>query len=121
MRIAIGLTGWSLVVASMLTLGACDNTKATCEKMCSKMKECLPAQIDEAKKGLPAGAEGAMADKMLEGMKQGFEKAAEECTKSCGDADALKGKLDGAKLDKIKACLDKDCKEYGKCLAEAAK
>jgi hypothetical protein len=120
MRIAIGVMGWTLVVGSLLTLGACDNNKATCEKMCSKMKECLPAQIDEAKKGLPAGAEG-MADKMLEGMKQGFEKAAEECNKTCQDPDAMKGKMDGAKMDKIKACLDKDCKEYTKCLAEAAK
>lgn len=116
MKTMIGAMGWLAVVATMAGLvGACDDTKATCEKMCNKMGECMPAQVDEAMKSLPAGAE-AMKDKMKKQMEEGFKKAVDECKVKCGEDGKELSDEDKKKIEKAKECLDKDCKEFIACI-----
>ncbi len=101
------------------TLASCDDSKAVCKKMCAKMKECVPQQIDEATKKVPAGA-GKMLEGLKEKMKKEFEKAAAECTKSCDEGGKVTAK-DKKSIGKVKKCLDKPCGEYMKCMEAAMK
>lgn len=119
MKTVIGALGWAAVVALTYGLSSCDDTKATCEKMCGKMGECLPAQIDELTKSLPAGND-EMASKMKEEMKKKLEEGVQECKKKCEDPGEVKAE-DKDKIKKVKECLDKDCKDFMKCLETSMK
>jgi len=118
MKTLIGAFGWAICVVMTIGLSSCDDTKATCTKMCSKMTECLPAQLKKATEALPGGG-GEIAKKMEEEMKKEFEKSAEECKKKCDDGDIKD--TDKKEIEKVKACLDKDCDGFMKCLEQAAK
>ena len=74
MKIMIGAIGWATILGLFVGLSGCDDTKKTCEAMCAKVKECLPAQLDAATKSLPEGA-GDVAEKMKEEIKKKLEEA----------------------------------------------
>jgi hypothetical protein len=115
MKTMMGAMGWITVVVLAGSLGACDDTKATCEKMCNKMGECMPAQVDEAMKSLPAGAEG-MKDEMKKKMEESFKKAVDECKSKCGEDGKEISESEKKKIEKAKECLDKDCNEFVTCI-----
>jgi len=120
MKTVIGAIGWASIVALAVGLTSCDDTKATCEKMCAKVKECVPEQIKEMTKNLPAGAE-KMAKEMKEKMEKELEKGADECKKKCGEGDVKVSDADKKKIGKVKACLGKDCKDFMKCMDDSMK
>ncbi len=119
MKTVIGALGWATIVAMTIGLSSCDDTKGTCKKMCGKMGECLPAQIDELTKSLPAGSE-EMAKNMKEEMEKKLKEGVDECNKKCDDPGEVKAE-DKEKIGKVKECLDKDCKDFMKCMETAMK
>lgn len=119
MKIVIGAIGWATVLALTVGLTSCDDSKATCEKMCTKVEECVPEQVKEMTKNLPAGAE-KMAKEMKEKMLKELEKSAAECKKKCGEGGKVSD-ADKKKIGKVKACLDKDCKDFMKCMEDTMK
>jgi hypothetical protein len=118
----LGALGWSTVaLLAAAALPACDDTKATCEKMCGKVKECVPAAIEDAMKSVPAGA-GALGDTLKEKMKAELDKAADECKKQCGGEGGKEiTDADKKKIGEVKKCMDKDCKDFMKCMETAMK
>ena len=116
MKTLIGAFGWATLVALTVGLASCDDTKATCTKMCSKMGECVPEQLKEITKNLPGGSE-----KMAEEMEKQLKKGIEECKETCDDPEKAKGKFDSEDVAKVKECLDKDCKDFMKCMEKAMK
>jgi len=105
MKTTMGATGWGVLVASLVILGACDDTKATCEKMCDKMGECMSAKGQSGAKSQP-GAEGAAEQQQTE-----VAKCKEACEQQKEPSDAEK-----EQLAKAKECLDEDCPAFFACI-----
>lgn len=103
--------GWALVISTIMVAGACDDTKATCEKMCNKMGECMPAQVEAATKSLP----GDLGDEAKKKMEEGFKQAVDECKATC-DQEKEVTEAEKTKIAKAKECLDKDCAEFISCI-----
>ena len=100
-----------MLMSSVLATGACDDTNATCEKMCNKMGECMPAQVEAATKSLP----GDIWEEAIKKMEVGFKKAADECKATC-DQQKEVSDAEKEKIAKAKECLDKDCAEFISCI-----
>ena len=116
----VGFIGWVVLMGSVLTLAACDDTKDLCLKNCAKMEECMLADTKGAKK--PAGswqdaAPEKKAQALAEEIDGTFKEAGEAMIKKCKSD--CEGDLSDAKDEyaKLKTCLDKECDAFTKCVS----
>jgi hypothetical protein len=108
----VGGVCWAVLMVGSLTVAGCDNAKDNCLKHCAKMDECLPdgTKPDGSWKNAPPEKKAeALADEVDGKLKEG----AKLCKAAC-DGDLSGGNKDA--MDKLNACLDKDCDAYVKCV-----
>jgi hypothetical protein len=110
----VGTLGWGIVIiASLATVGGCkDSPKETCNKMCDKIIECLPAQLEDSLKSLPEAAREA-AKKELEA---GADQSRQDCKSKCSEQGKEVSEKDKKDLANAQKCLDEDCDGFAKCI-----
>ena len=102
MKTVIGSLGWLTLLVLPLAFAACDNKKASCGEVATKVTECNKEQLGQVPKSLQDELK-----KELDGMPADVQKQCE-----AGD---------DKKIEAFKKCADTSCADMENCLELAMK